>query len=328
MLSRRMKKRIIQIHKLFGLVLIILVLASCTATRMSTAQLPQYSEVGAVQTAPSYTFGIVYPMAHSFYEVVTERAEQAAVEHHIEIIVKAPDEPNLEQQIRIMETLIRQGVDGIAIAPIDSAALAPYIDQAVQSGIPVVCFESDAPESMRATYIGSDNLESGLRIGQAIDQLLEGRGMILLETGMDSMRSLDERLEGFLTYIRDETEIDVLDVRYNEGKSDLALAELERMIDDHPHFDAFVSLDYISGASSVLVWKAMGLNRYVLTLGMMPDLAEAIRNGQITSAISQNEVLWGELIVRHLLWAQEGRALPELVDTGITLVDVDNNLTD
>lgn len=37
-----------------------------------------------------------------------------------------------------------------------------------------------------------------------------------------------------------------------------ALANLEAMIDDHPHFDAFVALDFMAGAASILVWKAMG----------------------------------------------------------------------
>ena len=304
------------------ILIVALALTGCSNNELRSP-LSNHTDDAAIATQPTHTFGIVYPMAHRFYEVVTEHAEQVARDKNVALIVKAPDEANLEQQIRIVETLIRQEVDGIAIDPIDSAALAPYINKAVLAGIPVICFESDSPESARYAYIGADNYQSGKQMGQAIDQLLGGRGMILLQTGMSRMRSLTERLDGFLAYVHEETEIEVLEVKYNEGSEERALLELEQMIDAHPHFDALVALDYISGTSSVLVWKAKGLNRYALTLGMMPELEEAIHNGQITSAISQNENTWGERIVNQLLLAQEGTADgPKLIDTGISHLDM------
>ena len=58
-----------------------------------------------------------------------------------------------------MEDLITQKVDGIAIGPCDSEALTPYIDQAVEAGIPVLCFDTDAPNSKRVGYVGTDNYQ-------------------------------------------------------------------------------------------------------------------------------------------------------------------------
>jgi ribose transport system substrate-binding protein len=305
-------------RKLALSLLLIMISAGCTSAPVHI-QPSTDSNTTTRATSPRPTFGIIYPMAHSFYENVTENAEQAAKLLDVELIVRAPDEINVEQQIRIIETLIRQNVDGIAIVPIDSDVLAPYIDKAIEAGIPVICFESDSPRSKRLAYIGADNVQSGIRIGEAIDQLLKGKGMLLVETGTNKMKSLNERLEGFLSYIHSQTEIEVLEVRYNEGNEEQALMELERMIDDHPHFDAFVALDYISGVSSVLVWKAKGLNRYALTLGLMPEIEEAIRNGQIEVAVSQNEEVWGKQIVNHLHKAYLGEVIPAFVDTGITL---------
>src|SRR5690606_5830849 len=146
-----------------------------------------------------------------------------------------------------------------------SEALTPMINKAVDHGIPVLCFESDAPGSKRFAYIGADNLLSGIRMGQEIDRLLKGKGMVLVETGKFQMRSLKERLEGFLRYVNEETDIKVLEVRYHEGNEERALSELEDMIDAHPHFDAFIALDILAGSTSILVWKAKGLNRYALT---------------------------------------------------------------
>jgi ribose transport system substrate-binding protein len=263
------------------------------------------------------TFGIIYPMAHSYYGMITQIAEETANANGVRLIVKAPDETSSEQQIRMMETLIRQKVDGIAIDPIDSVALIPMINKAVDLGIPVICFESDSPESKRIAFIGTDNYDSGTQMGVIISTLLKGRGMVLVETGMPEMNSLSERLDGLLTYINEHTEIQVLDVHYNNGNSTRATSDLELMIDEHPHFDAFVGLDFISASSSIFVWKAKGLDRFAFTFGMASNIKEAIHNGQITSSISQNEQVWGELIVERLLQASEGKSIPSFENTGI-----------
>jgi len=275
-------------------------------------------KVSDPQHDPPLTFGIIYPMVNSTYEVITRNAEEAAGEHNIQLLVQAPDEANLEQQIRIMETMIRQRLDGIAIDPVDADALIPVINKAIASGIPVVCFESDAPGSKRLGFIGADNYETGRTMGKAVSRLLNGKGMILVETGMSRMHGLSKRLDGLLQYLNTETQIDVLEVRYNEGSESRATMELEEMIDAHPHFNAFIGLDYVSGSTSILVWKAKGLKRYALTLGLTQAAEEALRNGQLTSVISQNEEQWGVSIINTLLLASTGGEVPEFVDSGIS----------
>lgn len=272
------------------------------------------------------TLGIIYPISHPFYERITEDAEKVALARQVRLLVKAPDEAGLEQQIRMMETMIRQKVDGIAIDPIDEHVLAPIINKAVQNGIPVICFEADSPESMRTAFIGTDNEKAGAIMGQSIDRLLGGRGMVLVESGMSGSRSLNQRLEGMLRYLRDQTEVQVLDVRYHEGHTGRALTELEEMIEQHPHFDAFVALDFVSSSTSILVWKAKGLTRYSIAFGMTPEIKEAMINGQITAVISQKEEEWGKKIVESLIQATSGKSLPPFIDTGV--VEVANDHAD
>ncbi|WP_372630215.1 sugar ABC transporter substrate-binding protein [Cohnella sp.] len=261
-----------------------------------------------------YTFGIIYPMMHAFYETITHSAEEAAAESGVRLVVKAPGEANLEQQIRMMETLIVQRVDGIAIDPIDADALAPLIDKAVGSGIPVICFESDSPGSNRLAYVGGNNLEAGRKLGEQLNERLKGKGMILVETGMLRMQSLNERLEGLLAYLNESTDIQVLEVRYHEGNEARALQDLEEMLDAHPHFDAFVGLEAVSGSASILVWKAKGLSRYAFTIGLSPQHREGLRNGQLTAVLSQQEEEWGRRIVETLEAAAQGRAIPSFGD--------------
>lgn len=301
------------------LVAFILLTAACESSD-GTELTSSYMKDGP-GTAPKFTFGIIYPLVHPYYEIVTEGAELAAKEAGGRILIKAPDEANLEQQIRMIEDMIRQQVDGIAISPIDSQELAPYINKAIEAGIPVICFESDAPTSGRFIFIGGDNERAGAMIGEALQEIMGNEGMVLVGNGMPSMRSHEERLNGLIDYIRESTNIQVLEVASHDGSEEMALSEIERMIDAHPHFDAFVSLDYVSGNSAILAWKAMGLNRYVLTFGMMPATLEALVNGQISLVLSQNEAVWGEEIVNALLTLQQGGTLPYTIHTDDLIID-------
>jgi ribose transport system substrate-binding protein len=306
---------------LLALIVAVASLTSCTSPAPMPDQQPSARTADPAEAGPAAdatrTFGIIYPFAHPFYEMITEQAQEAARPNRVQLIVKAPEEANLEQQIRMMETMIKQGVDGIALDPLDSDALQPSIDKAAAAGIPVICFESDAPGSRRLAYIGADNREAGIRMGQLLGELLKGKGMVLVESGLSNMNSLQQRMDGLLYYLNRETEIQVLDVRYNEGSEEQALTDLEQMIDCHPHFDALISLDSISNSSSILVWKAKGLNRHALAFGLTPELTNAMQDGQITALISQREVAWGPRIVERLLQASNGEPIPELDDTGI-----------
>ncbi|SEK99827.1 substrate-binding domain-containing protein [Paenibacillus sp. OK003] len=264
------------------------------------------------------TFGIIYPMTYPTYEMITMDATESAGKHNITLMVNAPDEANTEQQIRIMENMIKQNVDGIAISPVDATALTPAINKAQAAGIPVITFESDAPSSNRTAYVGADNYRTGRQFAMTTTRLLNNQGMILVENGLEEMHGLQQRLNGFIDYIRNETAIEILEIHYNQGNEDQAMTDMENMIDAHPHFNAIIGLDFVSVSASTLIWKAKGLKRHLIALGDSPTSENGLLNGQLSAVISQNEGVWGAKMIETLLLASEGLSVEELIDTGIT----------
>lgn len=293
---------------------------------VSTARNPAATAALLTEEADTLTFGVLYPVAHPYYEMVTKRMEESARQHQVRLIVKAPAELNLEQQILMMENMIKQRVDGIAISPIDPVLLAPIVNKAVQQGIPVICFESDIPDSRRLSYIGTDSYKEGQLMGEMIDKQLKGKGMIMVQGGLESSVRENSRLNGMLEFLKANTKVQILDVRYHNGRSDLALEDLERMIDDHPHFDALVTLDIISSSTSILVWKAQGLKRIAFSYGLTPEVREALINGQIHAVISEHEELLGDRIMTSLVQAAAGTPIPAWLNSEfkpITQLDLD-----
>lgn len=297
---------------------LVIIICSCSnKLEKSASPIDTLSETPKNNSEQQLRFGIIFPMGDPAYEQITEHAEVIAKRENIRLLVAAPEEANLEQQIRIMESMIRQKVDGIAISPVDADALRPIIDEANANQIPVICFESDSPDSNRISFIGADNYTTGKKLGESIDALLDGNGMIIVGTGMSDMLSLEQRLSGLLDYINKNTAIEVLKVNYNEGKIDNAIELIENTMDAHPHFSAFVSLDSVSSSASILTWKATGSSRYVFSIGKTNESLTAMQNGQIHTIISQNEHLWGAAIVETLIMAHNNEQIPSFIDMGI-----------
>ena len=87
---------------------------------------------------------------------------------NVKTIYGGPLDTDAQKQIQQIEALIAQGVDGLVIAPTDSAALAPIINTAVDRGIPVVTYLNDVPSSKRLTYVTSEREEASLKVGHFV----------------------------------------------------------------------------------------------------------------------------------------------------------------
>jgi ABC-type sugar transport system substrate-binding protein len=73
-----------------------------------------------------------------------------------------PQDHNPEQQANIMDQIIARKPAGILIAPGNPQTLKPYINKALEAGIPVICVDTDAPESNRIAYFGTSNYDAGV----------------------------------------------------------------------------------------------------------------------------------------------------------------------
>ena len=114
---------------------------------------------------PKLRFALVpKSIGHPYWEGVRAGMNAAAKRRGVEAVFQGPPEASIEEQLKVIEGLIAEGYDGIGISPNDPDAVKEVIRRAMSKGIAVVTFDSDAPESERLLYIGTDNREGG-RVG-------------------------------------------------------------------------------------------------------------------------------------------------------------------
>lgn len=126
--------------------------------------------------APAVRVVVIGKSVHPYWANVERGVKAAAQKLGVQAIFFVPQKEDVAAQISTMETYIAQKVSGIAVAPSDPKALAPTIKKGRDAGIPVITLDTDAPESVRLAYIGTDNLAAGRIAGQEMRKLLPEGG--------------------------------------------------------------------------------------------------------------------------------------------------------
>src|SRR4051795_9816570 len=99
------------------------------------------------------------------------------------------------KQKETLESAITQHVDGIAISSLNGDFLTETINKAIDAGIPVTTWDSDAPKSKRYAFYGVDDFASGRIMGEEAVRLLNGKGKVAIITSVGAS-NLQRRLEG------------------------------------------------------------------------------------------------------------------------------------
>jgi ribose transport system substrate-binding protein len=114
----------------------------------------------------------------------------------IEIEIRTPNDEDATKQAEAIEALTRRGANGIAVSCSEANTVTPSIDKAVAKGIPVICFDSDAPDSKRFAYYGTDDASCGARIVDQLAHIMGEKGTIAILAGNQSAPNLQARVAG------------------------------------------------------------------------------------------------------------------------------------
>ena len=117
-----------------------------------------------------------------------------------------PEKNDANAQVGIIDDMVsgKYGkIDGISISVINAATLTPAINRAIAAAIPVITYDSDAEESDRMAYVGTDNNAFGTELGKLLDQLAPGGGKYGVVA--TSAPNLVQRFDGVTKRLADDS---------------------------------------------------------------------------------------------------------------------------
>jgi ribose transport system substrate-binding protein len=134
--------------------------------------------------------------ASDFWTIARKGVEKADAElPDVTAEFKIPSDGTAAEQKRIVDDLLAKGIDGIAMSPVDPDNQTGLINDVSQKTL-VFTQDSDAPNSQRACYVGTDNVEAGRQAGGLIKEALPQGGKIVLFVGKLDARNAKERKQG------------------------------------------------------------------------------------------------------------------------------------
>ena len=139
-------------------------------------------------------------MNNPFFDLARDGCYKAQEDDEtIECLYIGPGEHTELEQLQIVQDLISQGVDGIAVSPSNAPAMAGALRDAVAAGIPVMTWDADlleADQDVRATFVGTRNYDIGVNLAELAQERHPDGGTLCLQTGGAAAANHNERLLG------------------------------------------------------------------------------------------------------------------------------------
>ena len=196
-------------------------------------------------------------------------------------------------QKRIVDDLLAKGVDGIAISPVDPANQTAMLNAAANQAV-VFTHDSDAPDSKRVCYVGTDNVAAGRQAGELIKEALPQGGKIALFVGKLDARNAQERLQGIKEAIAG-SRIEILDVRTDDTDQVRAKANVSEMLVSHPDTAALVGLWSYNGPAILNAVRDAGKIGLVKIIAFDEDdeTLTGVKSGAIVATVVQQPYEFG-----------------------------------
>jgi ribose transport system substrate-binding protein len=252
-------------------------------------------------------------------------AERQAREYgNVDILWNAPSSADQLKQKEIIESAITQRVDGIAISALNGDFLTETINKAVDAGIPVVMWDSDAPKSKRFAFYGVDDLASGRILGDQAVRLLNGKGKVAIITSLGAT-NLQRRLDGLKESLAKAPGIQIVEV-YDIKEDAVRCAELIATgTNRYPDLAAWLAV----GGWPIFTRNATAAvdpaKTKVISFDTIQPGLDLLREGKVTVLLGQKYFGWGSEAVRLLYDYKHGK-MPSspIIDSGVDVVTREN----
>jgi ribose transport system substrate-binding protein len=210
------------------------------------------------------------------------------------------------EQKRIVDDLLTKGVAGIAISPADPQNQTAMINEVAKSTL-VFTQDSDAPDSNRACYVGTDNVAAGRQAGELIKEALPGGGRIMLFVGKLDARNAQERVQGIKDVLQN-TSIEILDTRTDDVDTTRAKSNASDAIVRYPDIKALVGLWAYNGPailSAVKDAKKTGQIK-IIAFDEADETLAGIQDGFIHGTVVQQPYEFGYQAVKLMAQVLQG----------------------
>jgi len=264
--------------------------------------------------------------ADFFFTLQNAAKEYASSNPGVEIIFgQGQSATDAAGQINLIESMVSQGVKGIAITPV-SPELIPALDKAVAAGVKIVLMDNDIPSwKGKSAVVATNNLEGGKLAGQWLATKLKAGDKIAVLEGVPGVPALDDRVKGMAEGLGG-LEVKVVGKAPTNCTRELGVSGAEDLLTANPEVAAIYAACGPPALGAIQAIARSGSKRHIILVGFdaLPEEIKEIKAGNEDASVAQFPKKIGELGVSTLIKVIKGEAVPAFVDTGTAMVTKDN----
>lgn len=274
-----------------------------------------------------------------YWDATKKGAEDAGEEMNIKVTYEASEKEDVKAQVNYVKNAISRQADVIVIAPVeDSDELADALREAQGNNIQVITIDSDIREELRSSCISTNNQYGGAIAARKTAELLGNSGNVGIITHLPTSPTAIERKGGFTSQLEEyntEAGEDVFNILATEnGNGDIEQSKEAaiKLINDNPDIKAIFATNQGGTIGACMAVDELGKADTVQVIGFdsfnsgdgFNSAEQYSESGVLDGFIIQNPYNMGYLGVRYARDLIDGQSIASAIDTGATLVTMDN----
>lgn len=284
----------------------------------------------AVDTAKVLKLAFVTNNTSEFWKIAGNGVHKYEAEGKVQVDIKMPPNGKTEEQNQILENLVSQGYDAIAVSVIAPKDQVAVLNRAAEK-TRLITFDSDAAASKRLLYVGTINYEAGKQLGERIVKLLPKGGKMAVFVGFFSADNAAQRLKGIADAVNGHG-IEIVEKREDQTDRAKARSNVEDILNARPDLSLVCGLWSYNGPAIAAALE--GTNKKGKVLAAVFDEEEgtlkAIKAGTISATVVQHPFEMGYRSARwmHRLATDFDKARADIPpdgieNTGVEVLDKD-----
>ncbi|MDM0116505.1 ABC transporter substrate-binding protein [Variovorax sp. J22R133] len=263
---------------------------------------------------------------HQFWQAVKQGADQAAKDYKVRVTFEGPEtEAMVDKQIDMLSAALAKKPAALGFAALDSKAAIPLLKKAQAAKIPVVAFDSGVDSDIPVTTATTDNKAAAALAADKMAELIGKAGEVALVVHDQTSRTGVDRRDGFVDRMKSTyPNIKIVSVQYGGGDQLKSTEIAKSILQAYPNLKGMFGANEGSAIGVVNAAKETKRKFVIVGYDSGKQQKDAIKDGLMAGAITQNPVGIGYKTVEAAVKALKGETLPKVIDTGFYWYDKGN----
>ena len=218
----------------------------------------------------------------------------------IEIMWLTPPDEDAQVQAQRIQQAVNDGADAILISCSDAGKVTGVINDAVARGVPVMTFDSDAPQSKRFAYYGVDDYKTGQQTMSELATLMNGKGKVAILAGNQNAPNLQRRVQGAKDEATKHPGMQVLGVFNHVETAQDATAEVVRVDNAYPDIQGWAFIGGWPLFAQSLLTDATFARLKIASVDALPAELAYVDRGVVPVLLAQSVYKWGYVGVQTI----------------------------